>query len=90
MNSIEGVESHLFQAPETLSPEILKMVNAPPKPDVPVISPQQLEEGDAFLFGIPTRFGMMPAQLKALLDGTGGLWAKYAQLGSFSPSMVPY
>nr|XP_033515461.1 probable NAD(P)H dehydrogenase (quinone) FQR1-like 1 [Nicotiana tomentosiformis] len=31
-------------------------------------------EGDDFVFGFPTRFGMMPAQFKAFLDPTGGLW----------------
>ncbi|KAJ6776396.1 FLAVOPROTEIN WRBA FLAVOPROTEIN-LIKE DOMAIN PROTEIN-RELATED [Salix koriyanagi] len=31
-------------------------------------------EADGFVFGFPTRFGMMAAQFKAFLDATGGLW----------------
>lgn len=50
-------------------------MHAPPKPDVPVITVNDLKDADGFLFGIPTRFGTMPAQLKAFFDATGGLWA---------------
>ena len=32
------------------------------------------EQADGFVFGFPTRFGMMSAQFKAFLDATGGLW----------------
>ena len=41
--------------PETLSEEILEKLSAPPKPDVPVITVDDLKEADGFLFGIPTR-----------------------------------
>jgi NAD(P)H dehydrogenase (quinone) len=27
-----------------------------------------------FLFGLPTRFGSLPAQMKALFDSCGQLW----------------
>ena len=42
--------------------------------DVPIISPNLLEEADGILFGMPTRFGMVPAQMKALFDSCGQLW----------------
>jgi NAD(P)H dehydrogenase (quinone) len=29
---------------------------------------------DGLIFGFPTRFGMMPAQFKAFMDGTSELW----------------
>ena len=53
---------------------VLGKMRAPPKKDVPIITPKELSEGDGFLFGFPARFGMMPAQFKAFLDATGGLW----------------
>jgi NAD(P)H dehydrogenase (quinone) len=59
-------------------------MHAPAKPDVPVITPEILETYDAFLLGIPTRYGNFPAQWKAFWDATGklwatgGLWGKYA------------
>ncbi|KAL3519587.1 hypothetical protein ACH5RR_017736 [Cinchona calisaya] len=73
-DSVEGVEAKLWQVPETLSEEILGKMGAPPKSGVPVITPDELPEADAFIFGFPTRFGMMAAQFKAFLDATGGLW----------------
>jgi NAD(P)H dehydrogenase (quinone) len=45
---------------------------APPKKDYPIIDAKTLESYDAFLFGIPTRFGNFPAQWKAFFDTTGG------------------
>ncbi|CAD6250638.1 unnamed protein product [Miscanthus lutarioriparius] len=35
----------------------------------------------ASLFGFPSRFGMMAAQMKALFDSTGGLWQTQALAG---------
>lgn len=49
-------------------------MGAPPKSDVPIITPSELAEADGLLLGFPTRFGMMAAQFKAFLDATGGLW----------------
>ncbi|MCD7456433.1 hypothetical protein HAX54_031737 [Datura stramonium] len=72
--SVEGVEAKLWQVPETLSEEILAKMSAPQKGDAPIIAPDNLAEADGFIFGFPTRFGMMPAQFKAFLDATGGLW----------------
>ncbi|CAL5345892.1 unnamed protein product [Camellia sinensis] len=72
--SVEGVEAKLWQVPETLPDEVLGKMYAPPKGDVPVITADELVEADGFIFGFPTRFGMMAAQFKAFLDSTGGLW----------------
>ncbi len=42
--------------------------------DVPVITTADMSRADGFLFGIPTRFGMVPAQVKAFFDACGQLW----------------
>ena len=68
------VDDRIEQVPETLPHEVLGKMGAPPKSDVPVISPDQLAEADGLIFGFPTRFGMMAAQFKAFFDATGGLW----------------
>lgn len=53
---------------------------------IPFITPDVLETYDAFLFGIPTRYGNMPAQWKTFWDAcgkqwqAGGYWGKYAGL----------
>ncbi|CAG9464895.1 unnamed protein product [Pedinophyceae sp. YPF-701] len=82
----EGVEASgctvkFFQVPETLPEEVLAKMGAPPKPDVPVITAEQMKEADAFLFGLPTRFGSIPAQMRSFLDSTGGLWTAGALVG---------
>ena len=60
---------------------MLDKLNAPPKSDVPMITPNELTEADGFIFGFPTRFGMMAAQFKAFLDKTGPLWLRQQLAG---------
>ncbi|HET8855884.1 MAG TPA: NAD(P)H-dependent oxidoreductase, partial [Salinimicrobium sp.] len=33
-----------------------------------------LEEADAIIFSIPTRYGNLPSQVQSFFDTTGGLW----------------
>lgn len=81
-----GIEADIFQVPETLPQEVLTKMGAPPKSSYPVVDADTLESYDAFLFGIPTRYGNFPAQWKAFWDttgkqwSTGGYWGKYAGL----------
>jgi NAD(P)H dehydrogenase (quinone) len=39
-------------------------------------TPADAEWADAIIFGTPTRFGIVCSELKAYLDGLGGLWAQ--------------
>lgn len=59
-------------------------MHAPPKSDYPVIDPKTLESYDAFLFGIPTRYGNFPAQWKAFWDSTGGQWGSGGYWGKYA------
>lgn len=78
-----GAEVKIFQVAETLSQEVLDKMFAPPKDStVPVINdPAELEAFDGVMFGIPTRFGVMAAQMKAFFDRSGGVWAKGGFIG---------
>ena len=82
---VEGAEVKIFQVEETLSPEVItKMGAAEAKKmfaHIPTATPDDLEKADAVIFGVPTRFGMMTAQMRAFLDRTGGLWARNALVG---------
>lgn len=42
--------------------------------DVPEASLEDLEWADAYVFGTPTRYGNVSAQLKQFIDTTAGLW----------------
>lgn len=76
-----GGVADLFQVSETLPDPLLKQLKAPPKLDHPIADLNTLKNYDAFLFGVPTRYGNMPAQLKTFWDGTGSLWASKALVG---------
>ncbi|KAH9561686.1 hypothetical protein CY35_05G035900 [Sphagnum magellanicum] len=80
-STVEGVETTLWQVPETLPIDVLGKMHAPPKSSVPIIDVSQLPDADGFLFGFPTRYGMMPAQFKAFIDATGSLWRSQALAG---------
>src|SRR5699024_6460902 len=43
--------------------------------DVPVVTSEDIEWADAIIFSTPTRFGVMPSQMKQFLDMQGGIWA---------------
>lgn len=43
---------------------------------VPHATPEDIEWADAVIFGTPTRFGNVSAQLKQFIDTLGGLWAQ--------------
>lgn len=58
----------LLRVPETLSTEILGLLGAPPKPSYKTINNEDLTKYDAYLLGIPTRFGNMPGQWKVRLS----------------------
>lgn len=86
---VEGAEVKIYQVPETLPKEVLeKMGPVDGKKlfvHIPVITRDMYEDvlagADALIFGTPTRYGMMTAQMRAVLDGAGGLWSKDALVG---------
>ena len=82
---VPGVEVGLFQVPELVPEEALERTGAKVAraafAHIPVARPEQLVEADAIIFGTPTRFGNMCAQMRNFLDQTGGLWAKGALIG---------
>jgi NAD(P)H dehydrogenase (quinone) len=61
---------------------------APPKSNYPVVDAAVLEKYDAFLFGIPTRYGNFPAQWKTFWDTTGGQWVSGAYWGKYAGIFV--
>lgn len=80
-----GAEVNLRQVAELVPDEILEKSGGHAAratfAHVPVATPTQLAETDAIIFGTPTRFGNMAAQMRNFLDQTGGLWANGALVG---------
>ncbi|XP_015867018.3 probable NAD(P)H dehydrogenase (quinone) FQR1-like 1 [Ziziphus jujuba] len=83
VDSIDGVEGFLYRVPETLTKEVLDQMRVPPEKEdaVPLISADKLVEADGLLFGFPTRYGCMAAQMKAFFDSTGQLWREQRLAG---------
>ncbi len=82
---VPHTEVSLFQTPELVPPETLEKMGAAAArkqfAHIPVIKPDQLAEADALIFGTPTRFGNMAAQMRHLLDQTGPLWLRGGLIG---------
>jgi len=83
-----GGNADIFQVQETLPQEVLDKMHAPPKSSYPVATPEDLLKYDAFIFGIPTRYGNFPAQWKAFWDRTGGIWMSGGYWGKYAGVFV--
>jgi NAD(P)H dehydrogenase (quinone) len=79
--SVDGTAVDLRRVPELVPPEVASAAGYREADDVPVAEPEDLAGYDAILFGTPTRFGNMAAQMRNFLDRTGGLWARGALVG---------
>lgn len=83
--SVAGADVSVLQVPELVSDEILEKSGAKAArasfAHVPIAHVDQLADADAILFGTPTRFGNMAAQMRNFMDQTGGLWARGALVG---------
>lgn len=84
---LNGVKCDIFQIPETLDPDTVKELGAKPN-TYPIANREVLEKYDAFMFGIPTRFGNMPAQWSFFWDATSTLWVKGSLHGKLAGVFV--
>jgi NAD(P)H dehydrogenase (quinone) len=70
-----GATVDIKRVPELVSAEVAKASHFKLDQQAPVATVNELADYDAIIFGAPTRFGNMAAQMKSFLDQTGGLWA---------------
>jgi NAD(P)H dehydrogenase (quinone) len=82
---VADTEVTMLQVPELVPDEILEKSGAKAArkafAQVPVARVEELPDADAIIFGTPTRFGNMAAQMRNFLDQTGGLWVRGALVG---------
>ncbi len=69
-----GARVTVKRVPETMPEDIARQAGAKLDQEAPVADPKELAEYDGILFGTPTRFGNMAAQMRNFLDQTGSLW----------------
>ena len=76
-----GADVIIKRVPELVPREVAEKSHFKLDQSAPVASVDELPAYDAIIFGTPTRFGNMTAQMKNFLDQTGGLWMKGALVG---------
>jgi NAD(P)H dehydrogenase (quinone) len=76
-----GAEAVVKRVPELVPAEVAAAAHYKVDQAAPIATVDELPDYDAIIFGTPTRFGNMAAQMKNFLDQTGGLWAQGKLVG---------
>jgi NAD(P)H dehydrogenase (quinone) len=76
-----GAETRLRRVHELAPPEVIAgnpawKAHREETASIPEASLEDLEWADGFVFGAPTRYGVMAAALKFFFDGSGALWGQ--------------
>lgn len=85
---VPDVVVDIKRVPETMPDEIAKKAGVKLDQKAPIAVPQDLKGYDAILFGTPTRFGNMAAQMRNFLDQTGGMWVNGDLIGKIGSVFV--
>lgn len=77
--SIEGAEVYLKQVQDLLPKELIEGNSSVKEAkerqkDIPIATVAELADYDAIIWGTPTRYGNMCAQMKNYIDQTSSLW----------------
>jgi NAD(P)H dehydrogenase (quinone) len=76
-----GAEATIKRVPELVPEEVARKSGFKLDQAAPVATVNELADYDAIIFGTPTRFGNMTAQMKNFLDQAGGLWMQGKLVG---------
>jgi len=79
--SVGGCEVAVKRVPELVPDDVAAASGIKTDQAAPVATVEELADYDAIIFGTPTRFGNMAAQMRNFLDQTGGLWFTRALVG---------
>jgi len=79
--NVENTEVVVKRVPELMSEEVARRVGAKLDQSAPIATVDELPDYDAIIFGTPTRFGNMCAQMRNFLDQTGRLWLNGGLIG---------
>ncbi len=83
-----GADVTIKRVPELVPEEVAKAAHYKLDQEAPIADPLELENYDAIIFGVSTRYGMMASQIKNFLDQTGPLWAKGALVNKVASVMA--
>jgi NAD(P)H dehydrogenase (quinone) len=86
--SVPGTEVTVKRVPELVPDDVARGAGIKLEQAAPLADPNELADYDAIIFGTPTRFGNMAAQMRNFLDQTGGLWFTKALVGKVGSVFV--
>lgn len=86
--SVPGTEVVVKRVPELVPEAVAAASGMKTEQSAPIATPDELADYDAIVFGTPTRFGNMAAQMRNFLDQTGGLWFTKALVGKVGSVFV--
>jgi len=79
--SVAGAEVVIKRVPELMPEDAARKAGAKLDQSAPLAVVDELPDYDAIIFGSPTRFGNICAQMRNFLDQTGRLWLQGALVG---------
>ncbi|MBX5472080.1 MAG: NAD(P)H:quinone oxidoreductase [Acetobacteraceae bacterium] len=79
--SVPSTTVAIKRVPEIMPPDVARKAGAKLDQAAPIATVEELADYDAIIFGTPTRFGNMAAQMRNFLDQTGPLWAQGKLIG---------
>lgn len=80
-HSIAGTEVSIKRVAELVPEDVARKAGAKLDQGAPIATVAELPDYDAIIFGTPTRYGNMAAQMRNFLDQTGSLWASGRLIG---------
>jgi NAD(P)H dehydrogenase (quinone) len=78
---VNNIEVVIKRVPELMLEDVARKSGAKLNQAAPIAVVDELSSYDAIIFGTPTRFGNMCAQMRNFLDQTGRLWLKGSLVG---------
>ena len=80
-SSVEETEVTIKRVPELMPEEAARKAGVKLDQNASIATVDELPNYDAIIFGTPTRFGNMCAQMRNFLDQTGRLWINGSLIG---------
>lgn len=84
VRSVEDTEVIIKRVPELIPEEVARKAGVKLDQEAPIATVDELPNYHAVIFGTPTRFGNMCAQMRNFLDQTGRLWLNGSLIGKIA------
>jgi NAD(P)H dehydrogenase (quinone) len=78
---VNGAEVAIKRVPETIPEDQARAIGVKLDQRAPIATAEEFADYDAIIFGTPTRFGNMAAQMRNFLDQTAKMWLNGTLIG---------